>query len=105
MQVLGNDEKARQVLEAALDKDKVCVVEEMRLSSFKEHMPFSHKRNLAFNNKILPVFTMVKMYLSFQSWGISVFSVRNKASPSDNDWLKLLRSDWFEIQSDKLTDA
>ena len=23
-------------------------------------------------------------------------SVRNKDSPSDNDWLKLLRSDWFQ---------
>ena len=23
-------------------------------------------------------------------------SVRNKASPSDNDWLKLLQTDWFE---------
>ena len=31
----------------------------------------------------------------------STNSVRNKASPSDNDWLKLLRYDWFENLSDK----
>ena len=30
-------------------------------------------------------------------------SVRNKASPSDNDWLQLFRTDWFEILSDKCT--
>ena len=30
-------------------------------------------------------------------------SVRNKASPSDNDWLKLLWTDWFENLSDKFT--
>ena len=30
-------------------------------------------------------------------------SVRNKASPSDNDWLKLFRTDWFENLSDKFT--
>ena len=30
-------------------------------------------------------------------------SDRNKASPSDNDWLKLLRIDWFENQSDIFT--
>ena len=29
------------------------------------------------------------------------YSVRNKASPSDNDWIKLLRSDWYENRSDK----
>ena len=28
-------------------------------------------------------------------------SVRNKASPSDNDWPKLFRTDWFENQSDR----
>ena len=28
-------------------------------------------------------------------------SVRNKASPSDNEWLELLRTDWFENLSDK----
>ena len=28
-------------------------------------------------------------------------SVRNKASLSDSDWLKLLRTDWFENLSDK----
>ena len=30
-------------------------------------------------------------------------SVRNKASSSDNDWLMLLRTDWFENLSDKFT--
>ena len=32
-----------------------------------------------------------------------LFSVRNKVSPSDNDRLKLLRTDWCENLSDKFT--
>ena len=32
-------------------------------------------------------------------------TVRNKASPSDNGWLKLLRFDWFQNLSDKLSDT
>ena len=32
-----------------------------------------------------------------------LFSVQNKASPSDNFWLKLPRTDWFENLSDKFT--
>ena len=31
------------------------------------------------------------------------FSVHNRASPSDNDWLDLLRTDWFENLPDRLT--
>ena len=30
-------------------------------------------------------------------------SVRNNASPSDNDWMKFPRTDWFEKLSDKFT--
>ena len=40
------------------------------------------------------------LYLHLQ---IVISSVRNKASPSDNDWLKLLQTDWFENLSDKFT--
>ena len=32
--------------------------------------------------------------------GVSLISVRNKASPSGNDWLKLLWTDWFGNMSD-----
>ena len=41
--------------------------------------------------------------LAVVDFGGTALSVRNRASPSDNDWLKLLRTDWFGNLSDKFT--
>ena len=42
--------------------------------------------------------------LMWTHWKLTgLVSIRNKANPSDNDWLKLLRSDKFQTLSGKLS--
>ena len=43
------------------------------------------------------------LYIVYLEANYTCHCVRNKASPSDNDWLKLLRTDWFENLLDKFT--
>ena len=52
-----------------------------------------------FYHILLDYYYAVENFLPYSS-GLPYSSVRNKASPSDNDWLKLLRSKWFENLSD-----
>ena len=53
--------------------------------------------------KSVMYFKVFKTIHGHTSKCIITSSVRNKASPTDNDWLKSLRTDWFENLSDKFT--
>ena len=75
------------------------------------------KANMKFNNRIVLLYSLqhcvgqVNVHSGNQSLKplqeildppLSC-SVRNRVNPSDNDWLKLLWTDWFENLSDKFT--